>query len=210
MNNRLRFLVFFNIISINLFCQVIISPEIGYNYRPYVLHVSSNIYSEVKHVSPEFYTAVKGDIGLSNKLYLQTKVGYIFRKKNSVPYIAFDPSPDITFFNQDLFLDIGILYSITNKIKVGLGGGFYHKLNSHTYNNPDNRNHVYDLNRKFLYNTHFQLVYRLYKNLSIMTMYQYLFDTELPPHIGLMILDGGHHAFSIGVSYDLVKSKHSK
>lgn len=210
MKNKLL-LLFFILISINLFSQVIISPEIGYNYRPYILGTTDSNNSEMEHDVPEFYVAVNGDIRLTNKYSLQAKVGYVFRNNNNVPYIAFDIANGITFVNQDLLLNIGLLYAISSNFKAGIGGGFYHKLNSHIISEtgPGIRR-LYRINRNILFNTHFQLVYSLYKNIKIMTMYQFLFDSELPPPPSLLSFVKGHHAFSVGISYDLVKSKHSK
>ncbi len=64
----------------NVFSQVNIYPEVGLNYRPYVLDSWTD---EFPHKTPEWYLNIVGEMNLNSKIVLSSKMGYVFRKNTN-------------------------------------------------------------------------------------------------------------------------------
>lgn len=72
---------FISIFYVNCICsQVNIYPEVGLNYRPYVLDSWTD---EFHHKTPEWYLNIVGEMNLNSKIVLSSKMGYVFRKNTN-------------------------------------------------------------------------------------------------------------------------------
>jgi hypothetical protein len=204
MKIRFAFCILISLHFFSLFAQVSIFPEIGVNYRPYVLN---GLNTEVSHNLPELLFGFNTEVFLTSKLSLQNKISYIFRKNNSITS-DLSANPDYkggTFINRDLSISLGLLYPIRNNMKIGVGGGFFHKLNSYTIIDYTSIQYKYGMVKNILFNAHLQIVYKL-GNFRITTMYQYLFNSELES-VSHLSIDRGRHSVTGGISYELFKSK---
>lgn len=183
-----------------LISQVKISPEIGFNYRPYTL-LGGN--SELKHNHAEFYIAGIGELQLKKKIILQSRIGYIFRSNQFLTTdITFNPQYiGAKFINQDLMLNISLLYNLNKQFQIGIGGGFYHKLNSRTIGIYENMRIEEGLTQYILPNTNILLGY----NYSLFTLYMnihYYPIKETFNSVHLRGIDNSDYGISLGISYD--------
>lgn len=205
MRNKIIFTVILFLIYNNLIAQVKISPEIGFNYRPYTLIELDN---EFIHNKPELYFNINGVIKIKNGLFFQTKFGYIFRKNTTVfPQLTFNPEYlGAKFVNQDLMLNISILYNLTKQFQIGIGGGFYHKLNSRVIGLYKSMMVEESLTRYILPNSNILIGY----NFSLLNLYMnfhYYPIKESFNSVHLRGIDNSDYGISLGISYDVFSKK---
>jgi len=201
MRNKIIFIVILFFIYNHLIAQVKVSPEIGFNYRPYTLLELDN---EFIHNKPELYFNINGVIKIKNGLFFQTKFGYIFRKNTTVfPQLTFNPEYiGAKFVNQDLMLNISILYNLTEQFQIGIGGGFYHKLNSRVIGLYENMRIEESLSRYILPNTNILFGY----NFSLFNLFMNFHYYPIKESINSLHLRGisnSDFGISLGVSYDI-------
>ena len=191
----------------NIFSQVSIYPEIGLNYRPYTLTYED----KYNHRTPEPYVNIVGEVKLNSKLVLNTKIGYVFRQKNSKVFLhcGIGACYYEKFINRDMPFSLSIMYPITRNIRMGLGGGVYYKLNAHYVAESYGRDFsdILSYTENFLYNSQILLDYQ-YKDFKFIATYYYLFnDAENGSYSRLI---NGNNAVSFGVGYQLFKGKSKK
>lgn len=185
--------------------QVSISPEIGLNYRPYDFHELS-YYS--KHRTPELYLDLNGDVNLTQRIALHTSIGYIFRKN------TFSNKEEnfsgmyrgVKFVNKDMNFNIGLLYALSDNIKIGAGGGIFYKINSQILADFTDEVIVGDIENNIIPNLNFILSNKFQKftyNLSLF----YIPETESFLTLYSRGITDANFGLSLGVSYELFKSK---
>jgi hypothetical protein len=187
-----------------IYSQVSISPEIGLNYRPYIL---KNLWSEFFHNKPELYMGFMGEVFFNSNISLQSRLGYIFRKHTTVSHHAtFNPLYMGTkFINREIYVNLDLIYSFSNGIKIGSGLGIINKINSYTLEDYTTKKYYYKMQDKTLYSMNILIAYQ-YRKFELNARYFYLFNTELNGPDWVKLLEG-HHGLSSGVNYRLFSSK---
>ncbi len=190
--------------SMKIYSQVSISPEIGLNYRPYIL---KNIFTEFYHNKPELYMGFMGEVFFNSNISLQSRLGYIFRNNTTVFYnLTFNTLYMGTkFINRELSVDLDLIYSFSNGIKIGSGLGIISKINSYILEDYTTEKYYYKIQDKTLYSMNILIAYQ-YRKFELNARYFYLFNTELNGPDFVMLQDG-HHGLSCGLSYRLFSSK---
>lgn len=202
---KVKYKIFFIVILFfychYLRCQVKFLPEIGINYRPYTL-LGAN--SELKHYHAEFYIAGIGELHLTQKVLLQTKIGYIFRSNQFLTTdITFNPQyVGAKYINQDLILNISLLYSLNKQFQIGIGVGIFHKLNSRIIGIYEKMRIEESLVQYILPNTNILFEY----NFSLFNMQMninYYLVKESFNSVHLRGIDNSVYGVSLGISYDV-------
>jgi hypothetical protein len=190
--------------SMKIYSQVSISPEIGLNFRPYIL---KNLDSEFYHNKPELYVGFMGEVFFNSNISLQSRLGYIFRKHTTVSHhITFNHLYLGTkFMNREISVDLDLIYSFSNGIKIGSGLGFISKINSYILEDYTTEKYYYKIQDNTLYSMNILIAYQ-YRKFELNARYFYLFNTELNGPDFVMLQDG-HHGLSCGISYRLFSSK---
>ncbi len=189
----------------HLISQVNVSPEIGFNYRPYTLHGWN---SDLKNNKIELAIAMTGELKLNKLLFMQTRIGYIFRNNHVLTReLTFNPEYlGAKFVNQDLMLNISILYNLTKQFQIGIGGGFYHKLNSRVIGLYKSMMVEESLTRYILPNSNILIGY----NFSLLNLYMnfhYYPIKESFNSVHLRGIDNSDYGISLGISYDVFSKK---
>lgn len=200
MRIKILFTVILFLIYNHLKAQVKVSPEIGFNYRPYTLVELDN---EFSHNKPELYFSINGVIKIKKSLFFKTQFGYIFRKNTTVyPQLTFNPEYiGAKFVNQDLLLNISFLYNLTKQFQIGIGGGFYHKLNSRVIGLYKSMMVEESLTRHIIPNSNVLVGY----NFTLFNLYinfHYYPIKESFSSLHLRGIDNSDYGVSLGISYD--------
>ena len=120
--------------------QIVIAPEAGIYYRPYLFRGKSN---SVEQNKLDYYVGLMGEVKLMRKLYGQTRVSYIFRQSTKAA-MEFTHLPDFEeglYINKEMTFNVDLLFEPIQNTKIGLGIGMIHKLGSQVeekfyYKNP--------------------------------------------------------------------------
>jgi len=119
----------FIISSLSLFSQVSLSPEIGLNYHPSYHRDGGLVVDTVK--SPSFYIGILGELSVSERISFQLRFNYIFRRNTRRVNFAHLPAHSHNeFTNMELVTTFDVFYALNQSIKIGVGPGIIHKLNS--------------------------------------------------------------------------------
>jgi hypothetical protein len=172
------------------------------NYRPYIL---SGVNTYFYHKTPEPYFNVLGEVYFSSSLLIQVRAGYIFRKNTSTKEISAPNYMGSTFVNRELTVNLDILYRFFNNIKLGVGGGIVHKLNSQVVLDFTSFNNYYNVEPKILGSLNSMIAYDFGK-FELNLRYFYLLNNELKSGKYIRIR-GGNYGLSCGVSYRLITSQ---
>ncbi len=198
---------FISIFCINCICsQVSLSPEVGLNYRPY--NFPGFIYNPYYHKQPEPYISIMGELMLTPKTFIQSRIGYIFRKDIE---LSGQSSWDKTYLgmkyiNNDMNCSITVLSSVYHNFRLGLGAGFVYKLNSSLADVYTDGNWDIPI-QSYLYNAHVRADYKI-KDIYVVAAYEFFFNKEL--RVESIRMEKGNYAVSLGVGYQLFKGKSKK
>ncbi|MCZ2102527.1 MAG: hypothetical protein LC107_13430 [Chitinophagales bacterium] len=182
--------------------QISLCPEVGINYRPYVLE---SLTDEFHNKTPEWYVNLGGEVNLSSGLVLSSQIGYVFRKNTIVKLCGITGCDNANFINRDMNFSVNFMYSVLKNVRIGLGGGIFYKLNAHLDEEYRTRGYNITPTARFLYNGHFQMDYG-YKKYRLIARYHYIFNTE-DAETFFARLTGGNYAVSWGVGYQLFKRR---
>ena len=122
------------LMCIPLKSQIVLGPEVGLYYRPYVFKVVSN---GVRQNNIEYYMGIMGEVNLGSGITTQSRIAYVFKENVYSGLIhTFDPDmKDAILTNREMMLNVDVLYQPLKNLKVGLGLGMIHKLNSQVQQN---------------------------------------------------------------------------
>lgn len=129
MKSILLICIYIILSSISLFSQISLSPEIGLNYHPSYHRDHVLVVDTVK--SPNLYIGILGDLSVSESISFQLRFNYVFRKNTRRPHSGISPHHrENEFTNMELVTTFDVLYALNQSIKIGVGPGIIHKLNS--------------------------------------------------------------------------------
>src|SRR5690606_12009178 len=115
------------------------------------------------------------------------------------------PYKETTFINRELMVNLDLLYRFFNNIKLGLGAGIIHKLNSQVVVDFTSINNDYDVEPKIVGSINSMIAYDFGK-FELNLRYFNLLNNELKNGKYLRI-NGGNYGLSFGLSYRLYTSK---
>ncbi len=188
----------------NVFSQISISPEVGLNYRPYNL-VDFNAHY---HKQAEPYISIMGELMLTPKTFIQTRIGYIFRKDIELRgQSSWDKTYlGMKYINNDMNCSIAVLSSVYQSFRLGFGAGFVYKLNSSLVSVYTDGNREITI-QSYLYNAHVRADYKI-KDIYVVAAYEFFFNREM--RVESIRMKKGNYAVSLGVGYQLFKGKSKK
>lgn len=206
--NRLVLLILLLFFSYCSNTQIVIAPEGGIYYRPYLWNVQSN---GVVQKKIEFYLGIMGEVKLMPKIYAQTRMAYVFKNKAESGEIrTFRPDlQNASLTNKELTFNMDVLYEPIKNIKIGLGLGMIHKLNSQVEENfyyKDSRISYFSPN--ILYNASV-VVNHNWGRFGLNIRYFYLFKSEYINSIYSGILND-KSGMTMGFNYKLLGYKKQK
>lgn len=197
---------FISIFYVNCICsQVSLCPEIGLNYKPYILRTSIE---EFYMKTPECFINVVGETNITSNLFFQARIGYIFRNDIELKdYSSWNREyQGIRYINNEMNCSIAVLSNVYQNFRLGLGAGFIHKLNSSQYAAYTYGNWEFPI-QSYLYNAHVRTDYKI-KDLYFVAAYEFFFNGEVPiTNVGMST---GRYAVSLGVGYQLFKGRSKK
>lgn len=184
--------------------QVSLAPELGVYYRPFTLG-GINSYRDIRE--PEMYLGLLGEVKLTQKLFLQTRVSYIFKNNHSISMDIVTP-PEFNgskLYQEEMNFDILILYKLFNKLKIGVGHGFGHKLGTYYISDFVSYKETNYLNSSYLNYLSINMNYMI-GNFGIVARYHHIYKPE-DFRSYLMEFQNEHNAFSFGVYYKFFGGK---
>lgn len=188
--------------------QIVIAPEAGIYYRPYLWNVQSN---GVVQKKIDFYVGLMGEVKLMPKIYAQTRMAYVFKNKAESGEIrTFRPDlQNASLTNREFTINVDVLYEPIKNSKIGLGIGMIHKLNSQVEENfyyKDSRISYFSPN--ILYNASV-VVNHNWGRFGLNIRYFYLFKSEYINSIYSGILND-KSGMTMGFNYKLLGYKKQK
>jgi hypothetical protein len=188
----------------SIYAQVRLSAESGLNLRPYC---RNGIGKCELFFAPEPYLGVQGEFNLQKQFSLMARVRYNFRYITSASISGIAERVTTRYINQDLIVNIGVVYRISDNWQIGSGIGFYHKLNAYMEDVYSNDVIKTGFNYRVLPNSLLQMEY-CKGRLRYQLVYEYLYRIERRIlSLTLMALGNANNSLSFGVSYEFYKTK---
>lgn len=184
--------------------QVSLAPEWGVYYRPFTLG-GVNSFRDVRE--SEMYVGLLGEVKLTQKIFMQTRVSYIFKNNYSVTtdLVALPEYRGSTLYHEEMNFDLWLLYNIFNNFKLGLGHGFAHKLGTHIVGDQTHFTFTHYLKTPILNYLAFNLDYSIGR-LGFMARYHYIYKPEFFDSSFIRFFEE-KNAFSVGVYYKFFGGK---
>ncbi len=187
--------------------QITVSPEIGIYYRPHTL-MGIRIPKDVRE--PELLIGISGDVKISSEFFVKSRISYIFKNNNSITsergvtweYIG------MTLNNEEMNIDLSILYEFYRNAKVGIGYGMAHKLNTYVIGEFENFKRTNYLYTPYLNYFTFSLDYNIGR-WGIMGRYNYIHKPEAFQSYFLEFKNE-KNAYTLSVYYQLFGKSNQK
>ncbi len=182
--------------------QIVIAPEAGIYYRPYLWNVQSN---GVQQKKIEFYVGLMGEVKLMPKIYAQTRMTYVFKDRVESGEVRTFPIDlqNASLTNKELTFNVDVLYEPIKNSKIGLGIGMIHKLNSQVSENFFYKDPLIKyFSPSLLYNASVVVNHNLGR-FGLNFRYFYLFKSEYINSIYSGILND-KSGMTMGISYKLL------